>query len=187
MALDASKAMIARTGSFLVADSILSTPVLSGSAALPAGYVDLGYLTSAGVTHSQSIDTNNISGWQNSDVLATTKTNATSTLQLAFAQVTEEVLAFVNNAVVDPATGGITLDPGAPAIRRSMVLNVTDGTRSLRLWVPAGEVTSKEDTTYSAEDIIANGVTITAYKANIGGTEYGPVVMYVPDFVDETP
>ncbi len=63
------------------------------------------------------------------------------------------------------------IDPGSTGGRRSYILDLVDGSKLSRIYMPLGEVTAVDDLTYTNGDAVQYGVTITGYRdSGIGGS-----------------
>ena len=62
--------------------------------------------------------------------------------------------------------GKISHNPVNTGGRKSFVIDVVDGTKAIRHYVPSGEILSVEAQTIQNGEALAYGVTVTAYAAS---------------------
>jgi hypothetical protein len=62
--------------------------------------------------------------------------------------------------------GKIQLNPSNTGGKKSFVIDVVDGAKAIRHYIPAGEVLSVEAQTIQNGEAIAYGVTLTAYATS---------------------
>ncbi len=154
-----------------------STLPTDPATALDAAFNCVGYISSDGVTNSQSRESGEVVAW-GGDVVLTPQTKKTDTFKWKMIEVEnlEALKAAYGNDNVEGTslTDGITikanskeLDHAAWVIDR--ILN--DGTKS-RTVIPDGQPTTIEDIVYKDDDAIGFDVTITAnpYSAFDGDT-----------------
>lgn len=168
MATDNTEVRVAVDG---VVSSGLTTAVAPTDAttALPADFVDLGYVSEDGVTETNSQTVEKIKAWQKSAVVRSSVTEGETTFQLTLIQTNADTLAEYYGADV-AADGSIVVDPTRERPHRSYVIDVIDGDELIRTYVPDGQVTEVGDQVYQAGAPIGYEITITAYdNATLGG------------------
>lgn len=161
MALTADNVMVGISGKIYVAPTTATAPTASDSTL--TGFVELGYVSDAGVTFTIDKSTNQIRAWQNADLVRETITEATATYAAGLLETTEDVLETYFGSTM---TGGkIELNPGATGGRKSFVIDVVDDDKVIRHYIPSGEILSVEAQTFANGEPVMYGVTITAYAS----------------------
>lgn len=163
MALTADNVVVGITGKVYVGATSATAPTSSTSTL--TGFAELGYVSADGVTFSTEKTTNQIRAWQNADLVRETITEGTVTYSFTLLETTQEVVeAYFGATMVD---GKIELNPNSTGGRKSYVVDIVDGAKVIRHYVPSGEILSVEAQTVQNGEAVAYGVTVTAY-ANAG-------------------
>lgn len=136
---------------------------------LNAAFVNLGYISDAGVVQSIGRDTTSIKAWGGDEV----RKIATSH-ELAF----NFTMLETNPAALEAYYGEQT-DPAAvvhiksqSGLRQAWVIDVADGTNIIRIAIPDGEILEVGDVTYATEEAIGYEVTLSAYADGSGNKAY---------------
>lgn len=151
--------------------------------ALPAGYVDMGILTDAGVKLSRATKESDITGWGFNDPLRTDITSDVTTAVLEPQETKLETIAnyigvLPSSITPDPTTGVFSIDqPDVIANTRSRILIVAVDTAAdgsdivIARHFPAAGVTAHNDQTLDNQAAaITWGITLTAYFDSVQGT-----------------
>lgn len=161
MALTAENVVVGITGEVYVGPTSATAPT-SASSTL-TGFSSLGYVSSDGVEFASDKSTNQIRAWQNADLVREVITEGTVTYSFALLETTEDTIElYFGSAMVD---GKIQLNPVNTGGRKSFVIDVVDGTKVIRHYIPAGEVLSVEAQTIQNGEAVSYGVTLTAYAS----------------------
>lgn len=161
MALTADNVVVGITGRVYVAPTTTTAPTASDST-LDAGFVDLGYVSADGVSFATDRSTSQIRAWQNADLVREVVTEATVTYSFMLLESSQAVIeAYFGSTMTD---GKITLDPSSTGGKKSFVIDVVDGDKGIRHYVPAGEILTVEAQPITNGDAIGYGVTVTAYQ-----------------------
>lgn len=176
--LNASQATFALTGEFFYSDAE-SDVIPTATSVIPAGWKGLGYHNADGWTDSNSISETTEYAWQNNDALNTFVSEPVSQISMNLVQRNLDVVEFVYNTEVSE-DGSYTVDPAAPLIRRSIIGNITDGTRAWRIWLPSATARINGDVQHVSTSTTVYPVIITAYKRVISNATYGPKVIMDP-------
>jgi hypothetical protein len=161
MAQTADNVMVGITGAVYSGPTTATAPSASDSTL--TGFAELGYVSDAGVTFTIDKSTNQIRAWQNADLVRETITEATATYQFMLLETNEEVIeAYFGSTMVD---GKIEMTPSATGGRKSFVIDVVDGDKVIRHYIPSGEVLSVEAQTFANGEAVMYGVTVTAYAS----------------------
>lgn len=159
MALNAENVVVGITGKVYVGATSATAPTSSTSAL--TGFTELGYVSADGVTFSNDRTTNQIRAWQNADLVREIVTEGTTTYQFMLLETTQEVIeAYFGGTLVN---GKLELVPTATGGRKSFVIDVVDGAKAIRHYIPFGEVLSIEPQTIQNGEAIMYGMTVTAY------------------------
>lgn len=161
MALTADNVVVGITGKVYVGATSATAPTTSTSTL--TGFTELGYVSADGVTFTTDRATNQIRAWQNADLVRESVTEGTVTYQFMLLETTQEVVeAYFGSSMVG---GKIELVPTQTGGRKSFVIDVVDGAKSIRHYVPAGEILAVEAQTIQNGEAVAYGVTVTAYAS----------------------
>jgi len=160
MSLDSDNVRVAVSGAVYVAPTGSTGPTDSGTA-LDAAFLDLGYVSSDGISETIDRTTAQIRAWQNGSLVREVTSEGTYSVTLTFLETSLNVLELYYGSEV--ADGVLSGDPTATGGRQSFVIDVVDGSIVERTYIPAGEVTSVGERTLASGDAIGYMVSITAY------------------------
>jgi len=160
MALDSDLVRVAVSGAVYVGPTDTAAPTDSGTA-LEDGFLDLGYVSSDGISESIDRTTAQIRAWQNGALVREVTSEGTYSVSLTFLETNQEVLELYFGS--DVTSGVLNGDPTSSGGRKSFVIDVVDGAVIERTYIPQGEVTSVGERTLASGDAIGYNVTITAY------------------------
>lgn len=167
MVLTAANVKVGVTGAVFAAPAGTAVPS-SVSGSLDGAFEDVGYISEEGVSTSTSIDVNDIKAWQNGDTVRKIQTGHDFTLTFAMLETNPTALEVYYG---DYATGAVQVT-GTQGYRGAFVINVVDGDDLIRIVIPDGQVTDKQDVNYVNADPITYGVTITTYPDTSGVKAY---------------
>jgi hypothetical protein len=162
MALTAENVVVGITGEVYVGPTSTTAPTTTESAL--TGFTSLGYVSADGVEFGMEKTTNQIRAWQNADLVREVITEGTISYTLSLLETTEEVIETYFGATM--ASGKIEVNPANTGGRKSFVIDVVDGDKTIRHYIPAGEILSVEAQTIVNGEAVAYGVTITAYATD---------------------
>ena len=173
MAQVASNVRVGVTGAVYKAPTGTALPT-SVSAALNAAFRDVGYISEDGVTTSTPTDTNDIRAWQNGDIVRRVQTSHDFTIAFTMIETNAEVLEmYYGNFTAGPGgASGVVEVRSEQGWRGEIVLHVVDDDQLIRVVVPDGQITERDDVAYVNGDAIAYGVTITCYPDVTGVKAY---------------
>lgn len=161
MANNAENVVVGITGSVYVGPTTATAP--TSSTATLTGFTDLGYVSSDGVTFSTDKSTNQIRAWQNADLVREVVTEGTVTYAFMLLETTEAAIeAYFGGTMT---AGKIELNPVNTGGRKSFVIDVIDGAKAIRHYVPSGEILSVEAQQIQNGEAVGYGMTITAYAS----------------------
>jgi len=159
MALDSDNVRVAVSGAIYVGPLATAAPTASDSTL--TGFVDLGYVSSDGITETIDRSTNQIRAWQNGALVREVTSEGTYSVTLTLIESNEDVLALYFGA--DLVGGVLSGDPTQTGGRKSFVIDAVDGAVVERTYIPAGEVTAVGERVLASGEAIGYNVTITAY------------------------
>jgi len=165
MALNSAAVRIGITGELYVAPVGSSAPA-SATSSLDAAFVGLGYVSEDGVTESYDDTVEDIVAWQNATVVRSNTTQSTATLSMTLIETKGAVLELYHkgSSVEAVGAGQWRLDVKAPQPdERAFVLDVIEGAKHVRIWVPRGEVRERGQIVYANGGPIGYEVTIVCY------------------------
>ena len=158
MATTASSVLVGVTGSVYMAPTGTALPTTTG-ASLNAAFVEVGYISEAGVITSTSTSTNDIKAWQNGDVVRRVQTQHDYTVKFTMLESNPNSLELYYN---DYTSGDVQVT-GTQGFRGCFVINVVDGTDLVRIVLPDAQVTERGDVAYVNGDAASYEVTLTSY------------------------
>lgn len=159
MALTAENVVVGITGKVYVGPTTATAP--SSSTATLTGFTDLGYVSADGVTFTTDKSTNQIRAWQNADLVREVVTEGTVTYSFMLLETTEDAVEAYFGGTL---TGGkIEVNPTNTGGRKSFVIDVVDGAKAIRHYVPSGEILSVEAQQIQNGEAVGYGLTVTAY------------------------
>lgn len=165
-------------GAIYIAETTATMPT-SASAEL-TGFTALGYVSSDGLTNSNSPNTSGVNAWGGDEVL-TLYNEKTDTFQFELLEVLNaDVLKLVygDANVSGTLTEGITINASNSELSsKAFVFDMVMRNGTLkRIVVPNANVTSVGDITYSDSDAVAYDTTISAHPDSAGKTHYEYIV-----------
>lgn len=162
MTASAENVLVGITGAVYIGDVSATAPTSSTSALV--GFADLGYVSADGVTITPDKSSNAIRAWQNADLVREVVTESTLTYQFMLLETTEDTIeAFFGSAMVD---GKVELLPSNTGGQKSFVVDIVDGSKVIRHYIPTGEIMKVEAQTVKNGEAVGFGVTVTAYVAD---------------------
>lgn len=162
MALTADNVVVGITGRVYVAPTTATAPT-SSTSTLAVDFKDLGYVSADGVEYATDRSTNQIRAWQNADLVREVVTEGTITYKFMLLESTQEAIeAYFGSTMT---AGKLEVNPTETGGRKSFVIDVVDGAKSIRHYVPAGEILSVEAQTIQNGEALGYGVTVTAYAS----------------------
>lgn len=170
MANSAANVEVAVTGAVHYAPAGTTLPT-DATTALPAAFLEAGFIDDNGLTRSHSTSTNDIQAWQNSAVVRTVVSKDTLTFKFAMLETNPVTQQIYYGAPPDAATGAVA-GKGGQGIRGVWVFDVIDGDKLERIVVPDGQVTAWDDIAYKSTDATVYGVTVTGYPDAADNSDY---------------
>jgi hypothetical protein len=161
MALTAENVVVGITGKVYVGPTTATAP--TSSTATLTGFTDLGYVSADGVEFATDRSTNQIRAWQNADLVREVVTEGTVTYKFMLLETTQDAIeAYFGGTLVD---GKLELSPTATGGRKSFVIDIVDGAKAIRHYVPTGEILTVEAQTIVNGEALGYGMTVTAYAS----------------------
>jgi Ethanolamine utilization protein EutJ (predicted chaperonin) len=161
MANNAGNVVVGVTGSVYVGPTTATAP--TSSTATLTGFTDLGYVSSDGVTFTTDKSTTQIRAWQNADLVRESITEGTVTYAFTLLETTENAIeAYFGGTLTD---GKIEVNPVNTGGRKSFVIDVIDGAKAIRHYIPTGEILSVEAQQIQNGEAVGYGLTVTAYAS----------------------
>lgn len=162
-------------GAIYIADTTATMPT-SATAALGAGFTALGYVSTDGLTNSNSPNTSGLNAWGGDEVLTlyNTKSDTFNFKLLEVLNVDVLKAVYGDDNVSGTLATGITIQANnaelpSKAFVFDMVLR--DGVLK-RIVVPTANVTAVGDITYKDSDAVVYDTTISAHPDASGQTHY---------------
>lgn len=162
MALTADSVVVGITGRVYVAPTTATAPTDS-TTVLDVDFIDLGYVSSEGVNFETSRSSSQIRAWQDGDLVREVVTEATVTYSFMLLETTEAVIeAYFGSTIT---AGKVSLNPNSTGGKKSFVIDVIDGAKAIRHYIPSGEILSIEAQSITNGDALGYGITVTAYQS----------------------
>ena len=174
-------ALLGTTGRLTYAPKGADVAPLANMGAYAAPYVDLGWISDAGITESMSEEVNDFTPWQTTSSIRT----STASQEFTFSAVVWSIGGLANalyygvaedDMAYDEATGVTTFTQGGELpenMRFVLSIDVVDGEKARRFILPSCSVQERGDITYTRTEMVGYEFT---FKANID-SELGYAVM----------
>lgn len=172
MAQNAAAVLVGADGFVLVGDLGATAPTAASTLAtlLAGGYEEVGYISTDGVTESNTRTTQALNAWQRNARVRTLTTEGSSSFALTMIE-TNAAAVELYYGVAPDEDGAIVQNPGAASPRKSFIVGVIDGDQRVLHYIPDGQVTERGDVTYVNNAPIGRQITIGANdNATIGGS-----------------
>lgn len=161
MALTAENVVVGVSGKVYAGPTTSTAP--TSSTATLTGFTDLGYVSADGVSFTVDKSTNQIRAWQNSDLVRESVTEGTITYSFMLLESNQDAIeAYFGSTMT---AGKLEVNPTNTGGRQSFVIDVVDGAKNIRHYVPSGEILSVEAQQIQNGEAIGYGVTVTAYAS----------------------
>lgn len=159
MAQSASEVRVAGAGKVWAAPSGSTLPTDSTSA-LDAAFVDMGYVTTDGVTFTLSRETEDLDAWQGSKVRVLTVAEPMS-VEFQLMQTSQDALklAFGGGTVTTATTFHTYEPPAGTNAERVLVIEFTDGAEEYRYVIPRAQVEGDVTFTLTREGAVTYPLT----------------------------
>lgn len=164
----ASNVLVGASGNVYGAPTGTALPTTTG-ASLNASFVNLGYVSDAGVVQSIGRDTTSIKAW-GGDEIRKIRTSHELSYALTLLETNPASLEAYYGDQTDVDTV-VQISANSP-LRQEWVIHVVDGVNIVRIVIPDGEVIETGDVTYATEEAIAYPITISAYADTSGFKAY---------------
>ena len=173
------------SGAILVAPVGTAMPTTL-AAAPDALFKDLGYISEDGLSIAQASTWETVKDW-GGDQIRKFLSDFTGTLSFTMNEVRSDVLKFVygsaNVAITAPTVSTGTLHTvklnSTEPDRASLVANILDGPRKIRITATLCQVTERQDLTFNRTAPIQHGVTVETYPDATGNS----ILIYTDDGV----
>lgn len=159
MALSAGNVVVGISGTVYAAATSATAPTTASSAL--TGFTDLGYIHSDGVTITPSRNTAQIRAWQNADLVREVVTESDLSYKFVMLEMTAAVATQYFGSA--PVSNKVTWSPGTTGGKQSFVIDMVDGAKIVRHYIPVGEVMKIEPLNVKNGEALSFGVTISAY------------------------
>lgn len=156
------------TGGVLYGPTTVALPE-DATTALPAGLSAGGYVSSDGVTQTLNTDSTDITAW-GGDTVRTVQTG--HSLQYAFTLIETNGLSLAAYYGAGNVTGDDVRIVAGDLPHQAWVIEVRDGDRRIRIVIPDGQVTDRDDVTFTDDSAVGYGLTITCYPDADGVKAY---------------
>lgn len=163
---DSANVKVAVTGAWYVGPTTADAPTAADSV-LDVDFVDLGYVSTDGITVSRDRATQQLRAWQNGALVREVVTEGTATISGMLMETTADTLELFYGAAVD-VDGSVEITPTATGGRKSFVIDVIDGDEKIRFYIPEGEVLSVGEQTLANGEPMGYEITVTAYATTDG-------------------
>jgi len=159
---ESSNVRVAVSGAVSVAPTGTAAPVDADSAL--TGFTTLGYITEDGVEISPEITSDDMKAWQNAAIVRSAVTEEKWTAKFAVMETNKAAVELYFGNMLETGDQEVNVGGGA-GMRQSFVIDVVDGTETMRFFIAEGAVTEWEPLTFKNDEAVSWGVTVTAYPA----------------------
>lgn len=168
MTNNANQVVVGGNGHLWVA-AVGATAPFNTATAMPAGWVDLGYISEDGATFSFGRETTDIGAWQSMTPIRKIVTAQTITVAAALRQWSQPTIEFALGGDVVTSASEFKWEPAAPEVidERALTLEWIDGTKSYRLYFRRGMVSEAVETQFTRT--AASDLPITYSALDPGG------------------
>lgn len=165
----AANVLVGATGNVYSAPVGTTLPTAENTGVTALGFVNLGYISDAGVVQHIGGNVTPITAW-GGDVVRKVRTQHDLTYDLTMIETNPASLAAYYGPQSNPAT--VVQIKANNQTRGPWVVDVIDGTNLVRVTIPDGEVLETGDVTFATEAAIAYPITISAYADSAGVKAY---------------
>ena len=158
---DASQVKVAVTGAVYVAPTGTTGPA-DATTPLDAAFTSVGYISEDGVKEANDTESEEIKAWQNSDIVRKTITKQETSYQFTMIETNAESLGLFYGKTIAPGATSHVIG-GDQGGKVALVIDVVDGTQTIRRYIPSAEVTERGEVTFAAGDALGYDTTVTAY------------------------
>jgi len=163
MAQVASNVRVGYEGDLCVAPVGTTLPV-SAVEPLASGFVELGYVTSDGVTLSHDDQSTDLIAWQRGDIVRTLMTEQKLTLQASVMETNDKTVeTYFGSYLEVTASGPVLAERAFQPTQVILALTVIDGDSVHRMVIPSAELTERGDLVYVTDDSVNYDMTFTIY------------------------
>lgn len=162
----ASDVVVGFTGGVNFAPVATALPA-DATTALGVGFLEVGYLTEAGVTQSEGETSTKIKAWQGGDVVRILTTEHALTFQFEMMETNPNSLGLFYG---DNYTAGTVEIKSGVKPHHAFVIEVRDGDSHVRIAIADAQITERGDIVYVNSDAVSYPVTIECF-ADAGGVK----------------
>ena len=156
----------------------------SATASLAAAFVELGYVSEAGLTNNNSPESDTVKAW-GGDTVLTLQTDRPDTFALTLLEaMNEDVLKTIygSSNVTADGSGNLTVKATAGEMPSGAWVfdMILKGGRAKRIVVPNGTISELGEITYKDDEAVGYNITITDVPDNSGVYHYEYITADVP-------
>ena len=163
MALTTENVNVAVTGGVYVAPLATALPATAADA-IAVGYTEVGYLTEDGITQSIGGSTTDIKAWQNAAVVRVLQTEHSATIKFSMQESNPNTLELYYG---NYAAGAVEVSGGVRP-HYVIVIDVIDGTNTVRMVAEDAQVTERGDVSYVNGAIASYPITLECFPGGDG-------------------
>jgi hypothetical protein len=163
MALEADNVIVGVTGGVFFAPLGTALPV-DATTALAVAFEEVGYLEESGVVEGQTSSTTKIKAWQNAAVVRILETEHSATLKLTMQESNPNTLELYYG---NYAAGAVEVSGGVRP-HYVIVIDVIDGTNTVRMVAEDAQVTERGDVSYVNGAIASYPITLECFPGGDG-------------------
>ena len=127
---------------------------------LNVALVEVGYITEAGLTQSETESLTKIKAWQNADVVRIIQTEHSATFKFVMQETNPNSLALFYGS--NYAAGQVSIKAGQK-VHSAFVIEVEDGDNHIRYTIADGQVVERGDLVYVNGEAVGYPVTIECF------------------------
>lgn len=164
MAQTTANVQVGYEGAVYVAPTGSTAPTDAGTA-LDAAFLEVGFLDDSGIKITHDDEVTELKAWQRGTVVRKTVTQSDITVAFTMIETNKKSVELFYKKALE--TLDKQMDESAPPVKLvSIAIDVIDGTKIHRLYLPSCEVTGRDEIAITSEETVKYGVTITAYESS---------------------
>jgi hypothetical protein len=173
----AEETWVAGSGQVYVAPVGVNLPANATSTPSPSDFVGLGYHTEDGAKTNQTIETNEFGAWQSEDPIRRSRKSSLFQIGFSLLQWNENTLPFAKGGgkINEVSANQFRYLPPTEADaleEKALLLDVDDGTRRARFFIPRGTVTDQGENVFNRDNMANLEVMFKALKPESGGPSW---------------
>ena len=161
---DATNVVVAIGGAVYVGTDVASPPT-DASTPLGEGWVDVGYLSEDAVKEKVNVSTNDITAWQNADIVRKVVTSFGVEYSFTMIETNESTVELYYGKALDATKTEHKIGGGGFGTQQFVIDAIDPSGQTVRRYIPSGEVTERGEVSLSGSDALGYETTIACYPS----------------------